>query len=210
MALQVSMLLTILLCRALHLLPFLIRICVGKTTQLSTVVSIFALFNNRVQLTIDAYKNSAKDLLLSVPIPSTTGYSSQLQNIGATSNTGLEIQLGATPLQKKNFTWNTNFNIAFNKNKVKSLGGVQEQTRNSGWQGSDGVDDYLVKVGQPIGLMYGFVTDGWYTVDDFNYNATTQAYTIKPGIAVNGVYGTPQPGMLKWKDLDGDGQYNCR
>lgn len=165
------------------------------------------LFNNKVQLTIDVYKNTAKDLLLKVPIPSTTGYSDgQLQNIGSTTNTGLEIQLGATPLKNKNLTWSTNFNIAFNKNKVKSLGGVQEQTKNSGWQGTDGVDDYLVKVGDPIGQMYGFVTDGWYGVDDFDYNATTRVYTIKPGIAANLVYGTPQPGSLKWKDLDGDGQ----
>jgi TonB-dependent starch-binding outer membrane protein SusC len=163
------------------------------------------LFNNKVQLTIDAYKNSAKDLLLSVAIPPTTGYSSQLQNIGATSNKGLEIQLSATPLQKKDLTWNTNFNIAFNRNKVENLGGVQQQTRNSGWQGSDGVDDYLVKVGEPIGLMYGFVTDGWYNVDEFDYNATTRTYTLKAGIAANGVYGAPQPGMLKWKDLNGDG-----
>lgn len=164
------------------------------------------LFNNKVQLTIDAYKNTAKDLLLQVPIPSTTGYpAGQLQNIGSTSNTGLEIQLGATPIQNKNFTWTTNFNVAFNRNKLLSLGGVQEQTRNSGWQGSDGVDDYLIKVGEPLGLMYGFETDGWYGVDDFNYNATTKVYTIKPGIAFNGVYGTPQPGMLKWKDQDGDG-----
>ncbi len=55
------------------------------------------LFNNKVQLTIDAYKNSAKDLLLAVAIPPTSGYSSQLKNLGATSNKGLEIQLGATP-----------------------------------------------------------------------------------------------------------------
>ncbi len=164
-----------------------------------------AMFKNKVQLTIDVYKNSAKDLLLAVAIPPTTGYTSQLQNIGATSNTGVEIQLGATPLQKKNFTWNSNFNIAFNKNKVESLGGIQSQTRNSGWQGSDGVDDYLVKVGQPVGLMYGFVTDGFYKIDDFNYNSATAVYTIKPGIAVNGVYGAPQPGSLKWKDLNGDG-----
>ena len=59
----------------------------------------------------------------------------------------------------------------------------QQQTRNSGWQGSDGVDDYLVKVGEPVGLMYGFVTDGFYKIDDFNYNATTGVYTIKTGIA---------------------------
>lgn len=164
-----------------------------------------SLFNNKVQFTVDFYKNTAKDLLLAVAIPPTTGYASQLQNIGATENRGIELQISATPLQKKSLTWTTNFNIAFNKNKVKSLGGLQEQTRNSGWQGSDGVDDYLVKVGEPVGLMYGFVTEGFYGVDDFNYNATTKTYTIKPGIAFNGVYGTPQPGMLKWKDLDGDG-----
>ncbi|MBK7374982.1 MAG: TonB-dependent receptor [Chitinophagaceae bacterium] len=163
------------------------------------------LLNNRVQLTVDYYKNSAKDLLLAVAIPPTTGYTSQLKNIGATSNRGVEIQLNTTPVQKRDLTWNSNFNIAFNRNRVESLGGLQEQTRNSGWQGSDGVDDYLVKVGEPVGLMYGFVTEGFYGVEDFNYNATTKTYTIKPGIAFNGVYGTPQPGMLKWKDLDGDG-----
>jgi len=164
-----------------------------------------AMFKNKVQLTVDIYKNSAEDLLLAVAIPPTTGYTSQLQNIGATSNKGIEIQLGATPVQKKNFSWNSNFNIAFNKNRVESLGGVQSQTRNSGWQGSDGQDDYLVEVGRPIGLMYGFVTDGFYKIDEFDYNSTTGVYTIKPGIAVNGVYGAAQPGSLKWKDLNGDG-----
>jgi TonB-linked SusC/RagA family outer membrane protein len=162
-----------------------------------------SMLKNRVQLTFDFYKNSAQDLLLAVAIPPTTGYTSQLQNIGATSNRGVEIQLGAVPIQKKDFTWNSNFNIAFNKNRVESLGGVQSQTRNSGWQGSDGVDDYLVEVGRPVGLMYGFVTDGFYKIEDFTYNAGV--YTIKPGVAVNGVYGAAQPGMLKWKDLNGDG-----
>lgn len=164
-----------------------------------------SLFKNRLQVTVDAYKNSAKDLLLAVAIPPTSGYTSQLQNVGATSNKGIEIQLNATAIQKKMFTWSSNFNIAFNKNKVESLGGLQFQTRNSGWQGSDGVDDYIVQVGQPVGLMYGFVTDGFYKIDDFNYNATTQTYTVKAGIAVNGVYGAPQPGTMKWKDLNGDG-----
>jgi TonB-linked SusC/RagA family outer membrane protein len=164
-----------------------------------------SMFNNRVQFTADIYKNSAKDLLLAVQIPPTTGYTTQLQNIGSTSNRGLELQLNALAVQKKNFSWTSNFNISFNKNKVESLGGVSQMTRNSGWQGSDGVDDYLVKVGQPAGLMYGFVTEGMYSIDDFTYNATAQTYTIKPGIPVNGVYGTPQPGMLKWKDLNGDG-----
>lgn len=162
-------------------------------------------FNNRVQFTMDIYKNTAKNLLLNVAIPPTTGYSTQIQNIGSTSNRGVEFQIGATPVSKKDFVWTSNFNIAFNKNRVENLGGVESLTRNSGWQGSDGVDDYLVKVGQPVGLMYGFITDGFFGIDEFDYNSTTGAYTLKPGIPFNGVYGTPQPGMLKWRDINGDG-----
>lgn len=168
-----------------------------------------SMFKNRVQFTMDVYKNTANDLLLAVAIPPTTGYSSQLQNVGATSNRGIEFQLNATPVQNKNFSWNSNFNIAFNKNKVESLGGLQQQTRNSGWQGSDGVDDYIVKVGQPTGLMYGFVTDGFYPVEDFNYNATTATYTAKPGVPQNFIYGT-QPGSLRWKDLDNNDTIDAR
>lgn len=161
--------------------------------------------NNRFQVSIDAYKNSGNNLLLAVAIPPTSGYSSQIKNLGSTTNKGVELQLSAYIIQKKDITWNSNFNISTNKNTVTSLGTVTQLTRNSGWQGSDGTDDYLVKVGEPTGLMYGFVTDGYYKIDDFNYNETTKTYTIKPGVPVNSVYGTPQPGMLKWKDIDGDG-----
>ncbi len=164
-----------------------------------------AMFNNRLNVSMDIYKNTAKDLLLGVSIPATTGYTTQIQNIGSSSNRGVEFQINAIPLSTKGFTWNSNFNISFNRNRVEGLGGPLQLTRNSGWQGSDGVDDYLVKVGQPAGLMYGFVTDGFYKIEDFTYNATNSTYTIKSGVPVNGVYGAPQPGMLKWKDLNGDG-----
>ncbi len=164
-----------------------------------------AVFNNRLSLTVDVYKNTANNLLLDVAIPPTTGYTSQIQNIGATSNKGVELQLSATPFAKKDFSWTSNFNIAFNRNRVENLGGPLQLERNSNWQGSDGIPDYLVKVGQPVGLMYGFQTDGFYKVDDFNYNGTTQTYTIKPGIPTTTINGTPQPGVIKWKDTNGDG-----
>jgi TonB-linked SusC/RagA family outer membrane protein len=166
-----------------------------------------SLFNNRLQFTMDVYKNTAKDLLLSVRIPPATGYLEQLQNVGSTSNRGVEFQISGTPIQKRDFTWTSNFNISFNRNRVESLGGVNQITRNSGWQGSDGVDDYLVRVGDPVGLMYGFITDGWYTTDDFIYNPTAGTYSKKPsasGVAYNDVYGTAQPGLLKWRNLNGD------
>ncbi len=168
-----------------------------------------SLFKNKVQLTVDMYKNTASDLLLAAQIPATNGYTSQIQNIGATSNKGIEFQIDATPITTNNFTWSSNFNLSFNRNTVVSLGGPLQITRNSGWQGSDGVDDYLVKVGQPIGLMYGFVSDGWYTVDDFTYDPLTKKYTPKPGIVNNTNVGYAniqpgiQPGAMKWKDISG-------
>ncbi|MDB5190497.1 MAG: TonB-dependent receptor [Segetibacter sp.] len=161
---------------------------------------------NKIQLTVDAYKNQGEDLLLQVAIPATTGYTVQTQNLGSTSNSGIEFQVNATPLSNKNFTWSSNFNLSFNRNKVKSLGPVTELERNSGWQGSDGANDYLVKVGEPVGLMFGFVTDGFYKIEEFDYNATTGAYTLKTGIPNNTfISGPVRPGTMKIKDLNGDG-----
>jgi TonB-linked SusC/RagA family outer membrane protein len=164
--------------------------------------------NNRIQLTVDVYKNKGKDLLLSVNIPPTSGYTQQLQNVGSTSNSGVEFQISATPVQRKDFSWTSNFNLSFNKNKVESLGPITQTTRSAGWQGSDGADDYLVKVGEPVGLMYGFVTDNWYAIEDFNYAvvAGVGTYTLKPGIPnATSISGTIRPGALKIKDLNGDG-----
>jgi TonB-linked SusC/RagA family outer membrane protein len=163
-------------------------------------------FRNRLQLTVDAYHNKGNDLLLAVNTPPTSGYTQQIQNVGSTSNRGIEFQISATPIQSKDFNWSSNFNISFNKNRVESLGPIMQTTRSAGWQGSDGADDYLVKVGEPIGLMYGFVTDGFYKIEDFDYNATTGAYTLKTGIPSAGIIsGTIRPGALKIKDINGDG-----
>ncbi|MEJ6980913.1 TonB-dependent receptor [Pedobacter sp. P351] len=165
-----------------------------------------SLFSDRIQFTADVYFNKGKELLLQAAIPSTTGYTFQQQNIGSTSNRGVEFQINATPLRSKALNWSTNFNIAFNRNRVDNLGTITSQTRSAGWQGSDGADDFLVEVGKPVGQMYGFVSDGFYKVDDFNYNATTATYTLKTGVPNNSsIFGNPQPGSLKLRDLDNDG-----
>ncbi|MDB5250538.1 MAG: TonB-dependent receptor [Segetibacter sp.] len=164
-------------------------------------------FRSRLQLTVDAYKNKGNNLLLAVNIPPTLGYTQQIQNVGSTSNTGLEFQINATPIQKKNFNWSSNFNLSFNKNRVENLGPIRQTTRSAGWQGSDGADDYLVKVGEPVGLMYGFVTDGMYKIEDFDYNTTTGAYRLKTGIPdASIISGTIRPGALKIRDINGDGR----
>jgi TonB-dependent starch-binding outer membrane protein SusC len=179
-----------------------------ESTQSKNVGLDLGFFNNRIQVTIDAYENKGQNLLLEVAIPPVSGYSTQLQNVGSTSNRGIEFQLNGDIIKKKNFTWNASFNISANRNRVISLGNplFTQQTRNAGWQGTDGADDFLVRVGDPVGLMYGFVTDGWYKIEDFDYNATTKAYTLKAGVPnSSNISGSIRPGSLKIKDLNGDG-----
>lgn len=162
-----------------------------------------ALLNNRLQFTADAYYNKTKDLLLEQPIPPTTGYGEQIANVASTTNKGIEFQLNGQVVQAKDFSWSSNFNISFNKNKVESLGAINQKTYNTELLGRDGADEYLLKVGQPVGLMYGFVTDGFYSVDDFNY--VNGQYVLKAGQPnTQQIFGAPQPGTIKLKNLGGD------
>lgn len=181
-----------------------------ETTLSRNVGLDISLLNNRLYGSIDVYKNSTRDLLLLANIPQTSGHATQLQNIGETENKGLEVQLNGVVVDNKNFTWNSSFNIAFNRNKIVSLGiNPDGSPRNSyleeaGWISRD-YQDFLVQVGQPIGQFYGYITDGYYTVDDFNYDAATGTYTLKAGIpntkSVALGNKDPQPGDLKLKKL---------
>ncbi|MCU0405336.1 MAG: TonB-dependent receptor, partial [Chitinophagaceae bacterium] len=85
-------------------------------------------------LSVDIYKNTTEDLLVDVPVPTSSGYVTQIQNVGATENRGVEFQLNANIINKRDFSWTANFNASFNKNEVKSLGTYQNfYLRNSGW-----------------------------------------------------------------------------
>ena len=162
------------------------------------------IFNNRLQLTLDAYRNTTRDLLVNVPVPTSSGYVEQIQNVGSTSNTGFEIQLSGTPVQNSNFSWRANFNISFNKNKIETIGALQKAFLfRSGWAGSNVPFDYIVRVGEPVGTIWGFITDGYYKIDDFDYDAGT--YTLRSDVPDNSdITATdPQPGVLKFKDISG-------
>jgi TonB-linked SusC/RagA family outer membrane protein len=164
-------------------------------------------FNSRVNLSVDVYNNTSSKLLLNVPVASTYGYSTQLQNVGKTSNKGVEVQLNGVVMAKKNFTWNANFNISFNKNRVEALGLGQDYFYpGASWGVSGQPTDYIEKIGSPVGAMWGLVTDGFYKVSDFDYNPSNGVYTLKPGVVDNSaIIGTVQPGSIKFKDLNKDG-----
>lgn len=163
---------------------------------------------NRVNLSIDVYNNTSSHLLLNVPIASTYGYTQQLQNIGKTSNKGVEFQLNTTLVQKpKGLRWTADFNISFNRNKILALGKNQASFLTLGYSGVSGQpSDYITKVGSPISSIWGLVTAGFYTTEDFNYNPTTRVYTLKPGIPnATAIAGPVMPGSIRFADLNGDG-----
>lgn len=164
-------------------------------------------FAKRVDLSVDIYNNTSSKLLLNVPIASTFGYSTQLQNIGKTTNKGVEVQLNMQVVRKKDFTWNSNFNISFNKNKIVGLGVNQTQFfPAASWGVSGQPTDYIQKIGYSVGSIYGLVTAGFYTTDDFTWNPGTGVYTLRPGVPSNAsIIGTVMPGSIKFADLNGDG-----
>ena len=176
---------------------------------------------NRITLTVDVYSNTTKNLLIENKIPPTSGYTTQYQNVGTTRNNGVEIQLGATVLKTKDFNWNSNFNISFNKNKIISLGSQTKFTANSGWFSTNAnPDDYLIRVGDEIGTMYGLQVDGFYKVSDFTVTPYVNAannlrypnllyqYTLNSGLPNPAAVlaDLVAPGQIKYRDVNGDGK----
>jgi TonB-linked SusC/RagA family outer membrane protein len=185
--------------------------------QVSRNIGVDAEFlKGRIQLTVDAYQNTTSNLLLANAIPLNAGYNSQVQNVGSTQNTGLEIQLNGTIIKSKEFTWRGSFNISWNKNIIKSLGAQQSFTVNSGYfNTSQQPADYLVKVGEEVGTFYGLINDGYYKVSDFDtapysnaaYPWANTKYTLKAGVVTSGISSTVvQPGTQKFVDVNPDGK----
>lgn len=172
-----------------------------ETTITRNIGIDFSVLNNRLSGTIELYKNTTKDLLISATIPASSGYSMQWQNIGQTSNRGVEFSLASVLIQQKDFRLSLSGNIAFNVNRIDKLGETKSWEQSSGWADSDGPSgDYLIKEGGKIGLMYGYQTEGMYSVDDFYYDYGTGTYTLKEGVSDNsGLIGAMYfgPGSLK-------------
>jgi TonB-linked SusC/RagA family outer membrane protein len=158
------------------------------------------LWKGRVALTADVYKKETKDMLLYADVAGQTGFYKQWRNIGRVDNTGLELAINTSNITTKNFSWNTAFNITFNRNKVRSLGGVGFLPIRI----SDQITDVgRVIVDQPIGTGYGYVFDGIYQLSDFE-NPSSGTYVLKPGVVKrSGI--SVKPGDFKFKDLTDDG-----
>jgi TonB-linked SusC/RagA family outer membrane protein len=176
-----------------------------ETTITRNIGLDYILLKKRLNGSVEIYKNTTNDLLITASIPSSSGYSTQWQNIGQTSNKGLEIVLNGVILEKKDFKLSASFNIAFNRNRIDKLGDAKSWEQSSNWLDTGPTGDYLIKEGGKVGLMYGYETEGMYAVDDFDYNNGT--YTLKKGVPDDhALLGQNRfwPGSLKLKDQNGD------
>lgn len=176
----------------------------------------FSLFTARITGSFDVYYNTTNDLLLDKAIAPNSGFSTQWDNLGSTTNKGIELGLDGFIIDKNDFTLRGNLNFGINRATIEELDGTEERFFQSNWASTDLKDrnDFLLRVGETIGLIYGYVNDGMYTVDDFDsYNETTGTYVLKEGVVNNsstlGV-NSLRPGFMKVKDLNNDGVINSQ
>ena len=167
--------------------------------------------DGRINLNMDYYIKTTKDLLLDARIAASSGFSTAQLNVGKLRNKGFEFTIESTNIKNKNFTWNSSFNIAFNSNEIVALNSGQDALRNNiSWDNHyRQTPAYISKVGESAGQMYGFVYEGTYKLDEFDVTTDAKGnkvYTLKKGIPYY-VAGT-QPGDPKYRDLDGNGSIN--
>lgn len=147
-----------------------------------------SLIHDRVNFTLDYYNRITTGMLFNNEIPLSSGFSSALVNLGKIRNRGIEIAINTVNLKGK-FTWNTNLNVSFNRNKVLAL----NQDNAPIYSGRSGEGNYTHKteVGKPLGQFYGYVVEGVYRDQaDFN-NSPKNASSVV--------------GSIKYKDVDGNG-----
>lgn len=166
-------------------------------------------FNGRLNLTVDAYYKRSDDMLMSMQLPSYMGTqgngSSKLQapkgNYGSIENKGLEITLDAHPVQLKNFSWDSNFQISFNKNKLLSLSDTENATLVGYGQWGDVV--CVSEIGKPLYNFYGYKVEGVYKDLDDIQNSAKPAKYPSDGVFSRG--NTVWVGDIKYKDVDENG-----
>lgn len=147
------------------------------------------LFQNRIYLTADYYNRITTDLLLSVQVPTLTGFASAVRNIGQVENKGMEFALATRNINgtgTRGFTWTTDLNLSFNRNKVLALGPTGDAIRSSSGIG----ETNITLIGQPLGSFFGYRQIGI-----FRDQADLDAYPR---------FADARPGDIKFEDVNGD------
>lgn len=142
------------------------------------------LFGGRLSFIYDYYNKTTEDMLWGVSLPISSGFWSVQDNIGEIRNTGHEFTLNTIPISNRDFTWSSDFNISFNKNKVMDMGAVGRILT--------GPRNYSITTeGQPMAMFYG-----WKSLGILNDWDEVEKYATFPGQV---------PGTPRYQDLNDDG-----
>jgi hypothetical protein len=171
-----------------------------KTAQYNIGLD-FAILKNNLSFTFDYYVKNTSDLLFKKSVPSSTGFTNYYANIGGMRINGLEFSVNSKNITRKNFTWQTDFNISTDRGIVTNLGGLPPFIINGDWNVAGGTQttDVVAKIeeGARLNNLYGYVVDGVLPLgfqDQYQYRSSTLA--------------TKEAGDLNFKDINGDGRLN--
>lgn len=129
-----------------------------ESTAATNIGLDLGVLSNRITAIIDYYKKNTKDLLATVPLQTSTGFANTVMNIGEIENQGIEVAVNANVIDKK-LKWDVSVNFSKNKNKVLALAGGSDVFGATIAQPLQ-VPISLVRVGQPLGVFYGYIEDG--------------------------------------------------
>ena len=139
----------------------------------------FSVLKSRISGSIDVYHNKTKDLLLFRSLPIVTGYTRVLENIGRTTNNGIDLSISSKNINTGDFRWESTLNFSSNRNEIVDLYGNKQSDLGNRWF-----------IGKPINVIYDFRLQGvWQTGEDPSGQ--------DPGA---------RPGDLKFADLNNDGR----
>lgn len=158
----------------------------------------FGFFKDRISGSLEWYDTRTTDLLVYNKLSTSTGFASQLTNLGEVQNTGIEVQAGATIVKNKDFNWGVNFTFSQNKNKILKIdgktdaNGVPLDQPNNNWF-----------IGHSIDAYYEFLPDGIFnTIDEVR--ASAQGNDPSSGLPLTDVQLAAKVGSIRVKDLNGD------
>ncbi|WP_462264608.1 SusC/RagA family TonB-linked outer membrane protein [Mucilaginibacter sp.] len=153
------------------------------------------LLHNRINITYDYYHKNTDGLIQSRPLPTSSGFTSILDNVGKLEFWGHEIGINTVNINRSAFRWNSSFNISFDRNMIKALVDPGYIRRNN----TVSSDYFRNQVGHHLGEFYGFVFQGLYKdAADLASSAKYQATATAPN-------GLSDVGTIKVADINGDG-----
>jgi TonB-linked SusC/RagA family outer membrane protein len=172
----------------------------------------FGLFKNRINGTVELYKTNTNDLLVMRSLNSALGYSSMLDNLGATTTMGIDLNINAGLISNKDFYWEAGLVFSAFRSKILK---IDDALNADGSYASQPENGWII--GQPINIYYDYQFDGIYQYDDFDVvdDGGKYSYNLLPTIDSDGDGVADkvlqrddkvEPGSVKLKDVNGDGK----